>query len=186
DRLWEAHFIRDIGLPGLGSLDPVVWFGIFGAVSMVLGLVASEYLVRRFEKVGQERLARLLFVFSAVQVVTVAVFALTGNFAVAAAGMWGYYLTRSLIDPVYNTWVNEQISDSSVRATVISITGQSDAIGQVVGGPGVGALGSIFSIRVALLAGAALIAPALALYGRAIRHGGSEPELSELSPTAGA
>ena len=22
DRLWEAHFIRDIGLPAIGSLDP--------------------------------------------------------------------------------------------------------------------------------------------------------------------
>src|SRR5687767_14022243 len=25
DRLWEAHFIRDIGLPAIGSLDPIVW-----------------------------------------------------------------------------------------------------------------------------------------------------------------
>ena len=26
DRLWEAHFL-DIGLPAIGGLDPVVWFG---------------------------------------------------------------------------------------------------------------------------------------------------------------
>jgi len=78
------------------------------------------------------------------------------------------------------TWLNQNITDSSVRATVISMSGQADAIGQVAGGPGLGALGTVFSIRTALLAGGALLAPALALYGRALRHGGREPELEEL------
>ena len=36
------------------------------------------------------------------------------------------------------------------------------------------------SIRAALAAGAAAIAPALALYGRAIAHEGREPQLEEL------
>jgi DHA3 family tetracycline resistance protein-like MFS transporter len=180
DRLWQAHVILDVGLPGLGSLDPVVWFGIFAAGSMVLGLVASQVLVRRFERLGQERLARLLFVLTAAQMVTVAVFALAGNLALAVGSMWLYYATRQLIGPVSMTWLNQQITDSSVRATVISITGQSDAIGQVAGGPGLGALGTIFSLRTALLAGGALLAPALALYARAIRHGGREPELDAL------
>lgn len=180
DRLWQAHVLLDIGLPSLGSLDPVVWFGIFGAVTMLLGLVGSEYLVRRFQRVGQERLARLLFVLTAAQMVTVVAFAVAGSFALAIAGMWSYYLTRSLVEPVYNTWLNEKITDSSVRATVISISGQSDAVGQVVGGPGLGVVGSVWSIRAALLAGAAVLAPALALYARAVRHGGREPELAEL------
>lgn len=181
DRLWQAHFIVDIGLPGLANLDPVVWFGIFGAVTMILGLFASEYLVRRFKRIGQARLSRVLLVVTAAQVATVVAFALAGNLVLAAGSMWAYYLTRSLIDPVYDTWINEQITDSSVRATVISITGQSDAIGQVLGGPGLGALGTIFSIRTALLAGGALLAPALALYARAVGHGGSEPELAALT-----
>jgi hypothetical protein len=83
------------------------------------------------------------------------------------------------------TWLNQQITDSSVRATVISITGQTDAIGQVVGGPGLGALGTVLSLRSALLAGGVLLAPALALYGRAMQHGGREPELSELTREEG-
>ena len=180
DRLKEAHILLDVGLPGLGSLDPVVWFGIFAAGSMVIGLVASQFLVRRFERVGQARLARLLLVLTSVQMVAVVAFALAGSLALALAAMWLYYLTRNLVDPIFMTWINEQITDSSVRATVISITGQSDAIGQVAGGPGLGALGTVFSLRTALLAGGALLAPALALYGRALRHGGREPELQEL------
>ena len=177
DRLWEAHLIRDVGLPGLGSLDPVVWFGIFGAVSMLLGIGASEVLVRRFERAGQQRLARWLFAITGVQVAAVVAFALAGDLVLAVASMWLYGLTRSLIAPAYQTWLNEQITDSSVRATVLSITGQADAIGQVAGGPGLGALGTLFPLRIALLAGAGLLAPALALYGRAIRRHGAAVDL---------
>jgi hypothetical protein len=64
-----------------------------------------------------------------------------------------------------------------LRACVV----RDGVIGQVVGGPGLGALGTVFGLRTALLAGGAILAPALALYGRAIRHGGAEPELTELS-----
>lgn len=181
DRLWQAHLILDVGLPGLGDLDPVVWFGIFGVVTMVIGLVSTGLLVRRFDRVGQQRLARLLFAFTTVQLLATVVFALAGSFTLAILGMWTYYLARELVEPVYNTWVNEQITDSSVRATVLSITGQADAVGQIAGGPALGAVGSLVSIRAALLAGAAVIVPALGLYARAMRHGGSEPELTELT-----
>ena len=78
------------------------------------------------------------------------------------------------------TWLNQQITDSSVRATVISITGQADAIGQAAGGPALGAIGNVWGIRAALVAGAPVLAPALGLYGRALRHGGAEPELEDL------
>jgi MFS transporter, DHA3 family, tetracycline resistance protein len=186
DRLWEAHFIRDVGLPGLGSLDPVVWFGIFEAGSMLIGLAATQLLVRRFERSGQERLARLLLLFTAVQVAGVLVFAVAGTLALALAGFWLYYLTRSLIGPVERTWLNQTITDSSVRATVISMSGQSDAIGQVAGGPGLGAIGTVFSLRTGLLAGGALLAPAIALYARAVRHHGREPELAELPEAVGS
>ncbi len=67
-----------------------------------------------------------------------------------------------------------------MRATVLSITNQADAVGQWTGGPALGAVGNVFGIRAALAAGAACMLPALALYGRAIRHGGEEPELEAL------
>jgi hypothetical protein len=94
--------------------------------------------------------------------------------------VWLYYLTRSIASPVESTWLNEQITDSSVRATVISITGQSDAIGQVAGGPGLGGIATVFGLRAGLLSGGVLLAPALWLYGRAIRRQGREPELDRL------
>jgi DHA3 family tetracycline resistance protein-like MFS transporter len=180
DRLREAHIIRDVGLPRLGSLDPVVWFGLFGAGTLVIGFFASQYLVRRFEREDPPSLARWLVVITAAQGLALALFAVSGTLGLALAAFWLYGLTRALDSPLYATWLNQNIRDSSVRATVNSIAGQSNAIGQAGGGPGLGVVGNIFGIRAALLAGAAVISPALALYTRAIRHGGREPELEEL------
>jgi DHA3 family tetracycline resistance protein-like MFS transporter len=82
--------------------------------------------------------------------------------------------------PLFVTWLNRNIDDSSVRATVLSISEQADAVGQWGGGPAIGAIGSLVSLRAALLVGAAVLSPAVALYGRALRHGGDEPELEAL------
>ncbi|TML53250.1 MAG: hypothetical protein E6G15_09500 [Actinobacteria bacterium] len=94
--------------------------------------------------------------------------------------MLGVFCARDLAGPLYTIWLNEQITDSSVRATVLSISGQANAIGQAGGGPVLGAIGNVWGIPTALAAGAGAIAPALGLYGRAIAHEGREPELAEL------
>jgi DHA3 family tetracycline resistance protein-like MFS transporter len=180
DRLKEAHFLRDVGLPAVGQLDAVVWFGIFWLVGMVLGFVATGRLIKRFERGGSAIVARSLFAVSAAEMGAMFLFALTGSTWVAIVGLLGVFLARNLATPLYAIWLNEQIRDSSVRATVLSISGQANAIGQAAGGPGLGAIGNAWGIRAALCAGAAVIAPALALYGRALRHGGREPELEEL------
>jgi MFS transporter, DHA3 family, tetracycline resistance protein len=184
DRLKEAHFLRDIGLPSAGNLEPVVWFGIFWLAGMVLGFVGTGRILKRFERGGSAIVSGTLFVLSAAQLVAMLVFALTGSTWLAIAALLGVFLTRDLANPLYTIWLNEQITDSSVRATVLSISGQADAIGQAGGGPVLGVIGNVWGIRAALAVGALAIAPALALYARAIRHGGREPELQELPAEA--
>lgn len=179
DRLWEAHFIRDIGLPSLGSLQPIWWFGLFGAGMLLAGLVASTVMIRRFERGSAPALARVLFVLTFIEVIALITFGLAGGIAVALTALLVTQLARSLVRPVYMTWLNQQITDSSVRATVISIAGQADAVGEAGGGPLLGAVGNAFGIRAALVAGGAVLSPALLLYGRAIRHHGREPELEQ-------
>ena len=180
DRLQDAHFLKNVGLPDLGGLEPVAWFGVFAAGSLLLGLAATQIVVRRFDRVGQRGLARMLFGITVVEAAAVLVFALAGGLAVALVGFFAYRLTRSVAVPIYTTWLNQNITDSTVRATVISISNQSDAVGQVAGGPVLGGIGTVFGIRAALVAGASLLLPALPLYARAIRHEGREPELDEL------
>jgi MFS transporter, DHA3 family, tetracycline resistance protein len=180
DRLWEAHFIRDVGLPHVGSLDPIVWFGLFGILISALGLVISTVVIKRFETASSPLLARSLLWLTAVLTVALVAFGLAHSLALALCALLVAQAARGMLAPVYMAWLNRQITDSSVRATVISIAGQADAIGQAGGGPGLGAIGNAFGLRAALVAGGLVLAPAIALYGRAVAHHGREPELEAL------
>ena len=186
DRLWEAHFIRDIGLPAIFSLDPVVWFVLFTLPMLPLGYFGAGFLMKRFEGADAPRLVRLLIALTTVMMAGQIAFGLVGGIAAAYLSLLVYRVARTLTYPLEMTWLNRQIADSSVRATVISITGQADAIGQTGGGPVLGVVGNVWGIRVAITAGALILAPALALYGRALRHDGSEPELVDLPAVAEA
>src|ERR671914_1955602 len=74
DRLWEAHFIRDVGLPELWGLDPVVWFGVFNVVGLAAGIVITSFLVPRFGDAGDGRLAASLLVITGVLSVAMIIF----------------------------------------------------------------------------------------------------------------
>ena len=180
DRLWEAHLIRDVGLPSVGSLDPIVWFGLFGIAISMIGFVVSGLLIKRFETASNPMLARSLLWLTTLLTAALVGFGLAHNLALAACALFVAQAARSLLSPVTSAWLNRQITDSSVRATVISITGQADAIGQATGGPGLGAIGNAYGIRAALVAGALVLSPAIALYARAVAHHGREPELEGL------
>jgi DHA3 family tetracycline resistance protein-like MFS transporter len=184
DRLKEAHFLRDVGLPAVGSLDPVVWFGIFWLAGMLLNIAAIGSLIKSVERGSRQTVAYFLFGFTAIELVAMLFFALTGSTWLAIAALLGVFFCRNMQGPLYDTWLNEQITESSVRATVISLTGQANAVGQAGGGPVLGAIGNVWGIRAALAVGAAAIAPALGLYARAIAHHGREPELEELPAAA--
>jgi DHA3 family tetracycline resistance protein-like MFS transporter len=67
--------------------------------------------------------------------------------------------------PVENAWVNRHIP-SEIRATVLSMNGQANAIGQVVGGPPLGAVANRFGIPAALTVSAIVWAPTVALFAR--------------------
>jgi DHA3 family tetracycline resistance protein-like MFS transporter len=178
DRLWEAHFLVDIGVPGLGDLDPIVWFGVLNAGVLLLAIFVAQPLRRRFERLSRVGMTRMLLAFDALTIVGTLAFAFAGAFAVAVAAYWSTRVLRSLVGPIYATWLNTSIDDSSVRATVISMTNLGDSAGEWGGGPALGVVGNVFGIRAALAAGAAALAPALVLYGRALRHQGLEPELA--------
>jgi MFS transporter, DHA3 family, tetracycline resistance protein len=184
DRLWEAHLIRDVGLPELWGLDPVVWFGVFNVVGLAAGIVVTSLLVPRFSHAGDRELAAALLALTAVLSAAMVVFGLAAGFALAASAYLIARLARRITEPLYVAWLNRNIEDSSVRATVNSLVGQSDAIGEIAGGPAIGVVGTLSGMRAALVASGLLLGPAIALYGRALRHGGREPELAEAEAPA--
>jgi predicted MFS family arabinose efflux permease len=94
------------------------------------------------------------------------VFARTQNFYVAVLATLLIETLRGTTNPVTTTWLNQFI-DSKVRATVLSMISQVDAVGQMAGGPVVGLIGNLRSIRAALTGSALLLAPVVPLFGRA-------------------
>jgi DHA3 family tetracycline resistance protein-like MFS transporter len=65
--------------------------------------------------------------------------------------------------------VNLYIDDPQVRATMLSVSSQTDAIGQIVGGPFLGAIGNR-SIRAALVVAAVILSPVIPLYAATRRR----------------
>jgi DHA3 family tetracycline resistance protein-like MFS transporter len=182
DRLWQAHFLENFRFPELGAFEPIVWFGIINVGAMILSFVAAEVARRRVDTSSHLAVARALLIINALLIASVVAFGLAGNFAVALGAYWAAYLLRRTNQPLYAAWINQNVSPQ-VRATVFSMTSQSDAFGQIAGGPAVGAVGALFSLRAAMVVTGLLLSPALALYARSLRHDAAKPELPEtLSP----
>jgi DHA3 family tetracycline resistance protein-like MFS transporter len=186
DRLSQAHVIRDVGLPHFAGLSFVVWFGVISAASLLLSLLIARPANRRLARADQRTVTRVLLIADVALVATVIVFGVAGLFWLALVAMLATNTVRSLVGPLFNSWLNQSITDSRVRATVMSIVSQSDAVGQWTGGPAIGAVGNVFGMRAALVLGASLLSPAVALYARALRRGGGKPELEPLPGTLAA
>lgn len=168
DRLWTPHLLNDITLPTIGNLEPVVWFGLIRAVSMVVGIGVTEITRRRVDTARHGPVARAVLLLLTGMVAGLLTFALTGNFVVALIAFWGFSALRQTTDPLYTAWVNQH-AESSVRATVISMSSQIDALGQILGGPLVGVIGLALGIPVSLTICAVVLATALPLLIRTIR-----------------
>ena len=185
DRLAHAHVIRDVGLPHFAGLSFVVWFGVISAASLLLSLAVARPANRRLAHAGRQTITRVLLVADIALVATVVVFGIAGAFLLAMVAMLATNTVRSLVGPLFSSWLNQSITESSVRATVMSIVSQADAVGEWTGGPAIGAVGNVFGLRAALILGASLLSPAVALYARALRHGGGSSDLERLpSPIA--
>ena len=169
DRLWQAHFL-EIGLPGIGGLDPIVWFGIFGAGTTLLAIAVAHPIGRRLKEGDRESMVRMVLWLDAILLVSAVAFGLAGVFWVAVVAYFATQLLRNVAAPIFAAWLNRSVENSSIRATVLSITNQADAIGQWTGGPAIGVVGNVFSIRAALVTGGLCMAPALALFRTAIRR----------------
>ncbi|MCC6616229.1 MAG: MFS transporter [Anaerolineae bacterium] len=166
DRLWQIHLTDTIGLPA--ALPPQTWIGLLFALDAILGAAAVEALRRRLDTANSRQMTASLLVSTAVMVSGLVVFAIAGNLAVAIAAFFAFMIARGLVEPIFATWTNQHI-DSRVRATVLSMQSQVDAIGQIAGGPPLGAIGQR-SLRLSLIASAIALSPALALLARVWRR----------------
>lgn len=177
DRLWTAHLVDNFRIPTIGVLDVVVWFGIINAVGMLVSVIAAEVIQRRVDTNDQRLVSRVLSLQYLAIIVGVIGFALTRSFGVALVAYWLVGVARSTAAPLFTTWLNLNI-DSKVRATVVSMSSQVNAFGQIGCGPAVGWVGTRFSLRHALVVSAAILSPSVWLFGRTRQAMGVDEEVT--------
>lgn len=167
DRLRTPHILDNFDFPT--SPEPVVWFGMIGAAESLIAMGAAEIVRRRLDMNNPKHLSQAMIVCYAGMSITIVGFALSGNLLVALVFFWATGVLLSVSRPIETTWLNHNI-DSSVRATVISMTAQTNACGQIFGGPAVGLAAISVSLRAALTVVGVLVAPLVWMTARASRQ----------------
>lgn len=164
DRLNTPH-ILSFGFPAWGGLDTVTWWGIISVVGTLLSLAATT-VVQKYVPMNKQRiLIGGLAITDAMMLVGIIAFAWSGNIFLALGAFWVVGMARTIQRPFYSAWANRNI-DSRVRATVLSMGSQLNALGQIGGGPAIGFVGNR-SLRAALTIAALLISPNFVLYRNA-------------------
>lgn len=153
---------RAVGENLYGGIDlDVLWFSAFALIGTLISLGVSLS-VNCFSQraVSSPHPNRLLGGLMAVQVVGVLVMGVSPFLALALGGLWVREAARNLAYPIQVAWMNRHLESDS-RATVLSMSSQVDALGQVTGGPALGAVGSRWGLTAALAGSAAILAPAV-------------------------
>ena len=165
DRLWTP-FLLTFAFPIFDGFTTLTWFGIIRIGSALIGIAANEIIHRRVKMDDESSIRRTLFALNGWVFGSLVLFALSLNFPMAVVAYWGWSLLRQTCGPLHTAWVNQRL-DPQVRATVNSMSAQVDSLGQMIGGPIIGAVGTAISLRAALLSSATIFSPVLALFARA-------------------
>lgn len=163
---WEANDrlsalrLFDLGLTQLDGQEAVLFFGAAWFVMSALAIPMMTWLRRRLDQADQRSARRDAFLLARLLTIAAAgalALALSPWFTVAligwaildVAGETAYSLTEAMAN---------RHADSSVRATVVSFVGQSQAVGEVSIGLALGTVAQIVSVPFALAIAAALFA----------------------------
>ncbi len=133
---------------------------------MILSIIATRFVEKRIDTSSPLAIGRATLGITFGISTALIGFALSPVFAVTIAAYWVISVFRNVVGPLYNAWVNQKL-DSSTRATVLSISSQVDAIGQMGGGPLMALVAGIYSVTAAILTSGLLLLPALPLISRA-------------------
>ncbi|MGE5251412.1 MAG: MFS transporter [Bacteroidota bacterium] len=168
DRLWVKHLLDRFELPIFFGSNQVAFFAVLRMAGTLLAMLALRMVEKRVSTGSPLAIGRAMLL-------------VTGTISVAMVGFaWSPYLAASLVlyliiyvvrntgFPLQTAWINQKL-EPKVRATIHSMFGQVDAVGQVAGGPGVGLIARFFSVAAAITTSALLLSPALFLIGQANR-----------------
>lgn len=166
DRLWVKHIIDSFELPAIFAGNQIAFFSALKIVGTVATIIVIHPIEKRLDTSQPNVIGRaMLFVTGAISLSLLG-FAFSPILGLTLTAFLLIMIFRRVAIPLYISWVNQNL-DKGTRATVLSISSQVDAIGQIAGGPGVGLIAKLFSVVAAISTSGLLLSPALFLIGRA-------------------
>jgi MFS transporter, DHA3 family, tetracycline resistance protein len=166
DRLWVKHLLDTFELPVIFGNNQVAFFAALRVAGTILTIFAVRFVEKRVDSTSPLAIGRAVLIVTAGISIAMLGFALS-PFLILSLGL--YLIIDALRDvhiPLQTAWVNQKL-DSKVRATVHSMFGQVDAIGQVMGGPIVAVIAAFGSAVASLVTSSLLLSPALFFIRRA-------------------
>lgn len=179
DRLWVKHLLDQFSLPILFGNNQVAFFAVLRAAGALLTILAVHVVEKRVDSTNPIAIGRAMFVVTALISVAMLGFALSPLLFLSLALYLVLDALRDVRIPLQTAWVNQKL-DSKVRATVHSMFGQVDAIGQMLGGPVVAMIAVFGSTLASLVTSSLLLTPALFFVSRA--NSTSDDEAEAVSP----
>ncbi|HEX5839566.1 MAG TPA: MFS transporter, partial [Anaerolineales bacterium] len=173
DRLWVKHLLDTFELPVLFGSNQVAFFAALRVAGTVLTILVVRFVEKRVDSTSPSAIGRAMLVATGGISLALLGFALSPILALSLLLYLAIDALREVRGPLQTAWINQKL-DSRVRATVHSMFGQVDAIGQVMGGPIVAMIAAAGSAVASLVTSSLLLTPALYFIGRA-----NAPSLNE-------
>jgi MFS transporter, DHA3 family, tetracycline resistance protein len=175
DRLWVKHLLDMFELPVIFGGNQVAFFAVLRIVATVLTIFAVRFVEKRVDTSSPIAIGRAMLLVTGLISLSLVGFALSPLLLLSLGLYLSIAVLRDIAGPLQTAWVNKKL-DSSVRATVHSMFGQVDAIGQVMGGPIVATIAAVSSAIASLVTSGLLLSPALFFVNRANSHSTNEAD----------
>lgn len=176
DRLWVKHLLDTFELPIIFGGNQVAFFAVLRIMATIITIFAVRFVEKRVDTSSPLAIGRAMLIVTGLISVSLIGFALSPLLLLSLGLYLSIDVFRDIAGPLQTAWVNQKL-DSKIRATVHSMFGQVDAIGQVVGGPIVAVIAAFGSAVASLVTSGLLLTPALFFVGRSNSQSTSEADV---------
>ncbi len=165
DRLWVKHLLDTFEIPILFGGNQVAFFSLLRFSAGLLTVFVMQFIEKRVDSGSPLSIGRAMMWVTGIICVAMLGFSISPLLPLTLGLYLTIYIFRQVRIPLQTAWVNHKL-DPQTRATVHSMTGQVDSIGQIGGGSSA-LVARYFSVQVAIAFSALLLTPAFGLVRRA-------------------
>ncbi|MFN8432831.1 MAG: MFS transporter [Anaerolineales bacterium] len=183
DRLWVKHLLDTFQIPVLFGGNQVAFFSLLRFSAGLLTVFVMQFIEKRVDASSPLSIGRAMMIVTGGIAVGIVGFALSPLLPLTLGLYLTIYILRQVRIPLQTAWVNHKL-DPQTRATVHSMTGQVDSIGQILGG-GSAFIARYLSVVAAITTSGILLGPALGLVRRANSQSTHEAEVDPVGELTG-